>query len=302
MRPSDRQRPIPGLRPVVTRTALGAVAVLLLAGCSGGQEGAGGAPAADRSESTDDLGMGHVHGLGVDAASGDVLVATHTGLFRLRDGVGPERVADRRQDTMGFTVDGERLLGSGHPDAREGLPSHLGLIESFDAGETWTAVSLQGDADFHTLTVSGEEVVGWDSLSGAVLVSSDGGRSWEAGAELDVVADLEHLPGGGGMIATTSEGLLVSPDGGRSFTSFAPPPPATLVHVESVGQALTGVDVQGEVWDLTGADWTPRGSIGAAPTAFAASDDGTLLAATATEVLRLDGGTWTVLADVAGTP
>lgn len=302
MRSQDRSRPSAGLRPVVARTAFGAVAVLLLAACSGEQEGTGGTAAADRSGATDDPGMGHVHGLGVDRASGDVLVATHTGLFRVRNGAEPQRVADRRQDTMGFTIDGDRLLGSGHPDAREGLPSHLGLVESSDAGETWTAMSLQGDADFHALTASGEEVVGWDSLSGALLVSGDGGRSWAAGAELDVVADLEHLPGGAGLLATTADGLLVSRDSGRTFEAFAPAPPTTLVHVEGAGPTVTGVDVEGVVWDLAGDAWVSQGSIGAPPTAFSASADGTLLAATAEEVLRLDGGTWTVLADVAGTP
>lgn len=301
MRQADRTQPSPGPRPVPAVTALGAATALLLAGCTGGQEGTGG-DAASIASGSDDAGMGHVHGLGQDRVSGDVLVATHTGLFRLRDGAEPQRVADRRQDTMGFTVDGDRLLGSGHPDSREGLPSHLGLIESSDAGETWTAVSLQGDADFHTLTVSGVEVVGWDSLSGTVLVSSNGGRSWSPGAGLDSVADLEHLADGAGLLATTADGLLVSPDSGRTFEAFDPAPPTTLVQVESAGQTATGVDVEGGVWDLTGDAWVARGSIGAPPAAFAASDDGTLLAATATEALRLDGGTWTVLADVAGTP
>lgn len=295
MRRQDCSCPSPGLLPVVVRTALGAVAALLLAGCSGGLKGAGSTVAYQ------DPGMGHVHGLGVDSSSGDVLVATHTGLFRVRDGVQPQRVADRWQDTMAFTVDGDRLLASGHPDRREELPVHLGLIESSDVGRTWEPVSLQGDADFHALSVADQEVVGWDSLSGAVLSSGDGGRSWATGAALDTVADLEHLPGDGGLLATTADGLLVSHDAGLGFEPFTPTPPTTLVHIESTGRTVTGVDSEGGVWGLEVGSWVEQGSVGAPPTAFAASADGTLLAATERQVLRLDDRDWTVVADVAGT-
>lgn len=66
-----------------------------------------------------DPGPIHVHGLGIDPADGSLFVATHTGLFRTPAGEQRAiRVADRYQDTMGFTVVGpNRFLGSGHPDA-----------------------------------------------------------------------------------------------------------------------------------------------------------------------------------------
>ena len=69
-----------------------------------------------------------------------MFVATHTGLFRAgREQARAVRVAGRHQDTMGFTVVGpDRFLGSGHPDGRENLPPFLGLIESRDAGASWT--------------------------------------------------------------------------------------------------------------------------------------------------------------------
>lgn len=66
--------------------AVGVLAVLLVS-CAGEQDVTG-VPQADP-------GMGHVHGVGVDPASGDVLAATHTGLFLLRDGWAPRRVAER---------------------------------------------------------------------------------------------------------------------------------------------------------------------------------------------------------------
>jgi hypothetical protein len=91
-------------------------------------------------------------------------VAGHHGGFRV-DGGAPVRVADRWQDTMAFTIAGpDTFLASGHPDLREGLPPHLGLIESTDAAETWKPLSLQGEADFHAIEIVGDRIYGYDEL------------------------------------------------------------------------------------------------------------------------------------------
>jgi hypothetical protein len=118
--------------------------------------------------------------LGVNPADRSLFIATHTGLYRLdQDAERAERVSDRYQDTMGFTVAGpNHFLGSGHPDLRDDLPPLLGLIESRDAGETWTPISLQGKVDFHALRVRGKRIVGYDATSGRVMTSQDRGRTW----------------------------------------------------------------------------------------------------------------------------
>jgi hypothetical protein len=86
------------------------VIVLTLVAC-GDDDGA--TPPAGSS----DPGVVHIHGLGRNPADGSLMIATHTGLFRVaREGGKPARVADRYQDTMGFTVMGpDHFLGSGHP-------------------------------------------------------------------------------------------------------------------------------------------------------------------------------------------
>jgi len=83
-----------------------------------------------------DPGVVHVHGPGVDPADGVLYAATHYGLFRIPETGPATRVADRFQDTMGFTVVGPRtFLGSGHPDFAKDpdLPPRLRLIRSADA-------------------------------------------------------------------------------------------------------------------------------------------------------------------------
>ena len=112
-----------------------------------------------------------MHGLGINPADGSLIVATHYGSFRIPVGQNEAtRIGGDYQDTMGFTVEGpNHFLGSGHPDLagmRAGQPAQLGLIESTDAGETWTALSLSGEVDFHGLAFAHDQVYGWDAGTG----------------------------------------------------------------------------------------------------------------------------------------
>jgi len=184
---------------------------------------------ADRSAlaPTDDADPVHVHALGINPADGTLYAATHTGLFRItRDG-DAERVADRYQDTMGFTVVGpNHFLGSGHPDLGEArekdLPPLLGLIESIDAGETWKPISLLGAADFHVLRTAGGRVYGYDASNDRLLVSTDDGRSWDERDRPAPLIDLAVDPGDPlHIVATTTNGLYASRDGGRQWTRLA---------------------------------------------------------------------------------
>jgi hypothetical protein len=122
--------------------------------------------------------VGHVHGLGVNPADDTLYVASHLGVYRMDDGKRPIRIADRYQDTMGFTVVGpDRFLASGHRDLREDLPSSLGLIYSTDAARSWTALSLQGQADFHILEPAADRLYANDGISSRLLTTA--GKPWE---------------------------------------------------------------------------------------------------------------------------
>lgn len=195
------------------------VGVLLLAGCSSGT--------GDSAESgSGPAELGHVHGLGTDPADGTLYAASHFGVFRLGEDGSAERVADRWQDTMAFTVVGpNRFLGSGHPDLEEDLPVHLGLIESTDAAESWSALSLQGEADFHALEAIPGQIVGYDSLTGQLLASPDG-KNWRPVAKAALV-DLAMDPSNSTkLLATTPQGAIVeySTDGADSRPVEGTPP------------------------------------------------------------------------------
>jgi hypothetical protein len=254
-----------------------------------------------------DPGPVHVHGLGVNPTDDALFIATHTGLFR----VGPEattaeRVGERAQDTMGFTITGpDRFLGSGHPDINEarekGLPPLLGLIESRDAGRTWRPISLTGEADFHVLRFARNRVYGYDASNDRLLASADGGRTWE---ELDKPGPIIDLAAAADapnhLLATSSgalpDGLYESRDGGRMWHRvtgaiglLAWPAVDRLYLVTPDGQVFRSRD--------GGRRLEPRGDIGGEPAAllghgpedlYAALHDGTIKRST-------DGGaTWTV--------
>ena len=70
------------------------------------------------------------------------------------------------------------LLGSGHPDSKKELPPYLGLISSEDGGATWRVISRLGEADLHKIVLRHDRIYAIDAVIAAVLVSDDGGRTF----------------------------------------------------------------------------------------------------------------------------
>jgi hypothetical protein len=261
----------------VTLALLLAAALGAALGLSLLRDGDGGSPAPDALAPIEEPGPIHVHGLGVNRADGALYIATHTGLWRVApEEEQAERVGDRFQDTMGFTVAGSNhFLGSGHPDPRDlrdgRLPPLLGLIESRDAGRTWRPISLLGQADLHVLRHTGDRVYGFDATSGRLLVSRDEGRTWTGrrlpARLIDLVADPRSSRR---VLATTEQGLFESTDAGETWRKrgeavalLAWPAPTRLYAVDSAGRVLASVN--------SGGQWSAVGDVGGRPAAFLAT-------------------------------
>jgi photosystem II stability/assembly factor-like uncharacterized protein len=241
----------------------------------------------------------HVHALAVNPSDGALLIAAHTGLFRLAPTASKaERVGEREQDTMGFTVIGpNRFLGSGHPDLRDRRPSLLGLIASKDGGESWRPVSLYGKADFHILRARGERIVGYDASHGRVMSSNDDGRAWRAHRFDGPLVDMVFEPGGRQLLATTPSQLILSRDGGRSWGGLSE---TTGLLAWPRQDRLYLLAPDGQLWlsPDRGKRWRNLGEIGGHPAAFvvsgrrmyAALDDGAI------KTSGDDGLSWRLLA------
>jgi hypothetical protein len=270
-------------------------ALVLLAVLAACGRSADDAPSAD--EGSDHL-IGHVHGLGINPADDMLYVAGHNGVFRVEDGT-PIRVADRWQDTMAFTIVGpDTFLASGHPDLREDLPPHLGLIESTDAAESWKPLSLQGEADFHALEIVGERIYGYDATSGQLMTTKDR-ETWETVTTGEYV-DLATRPSQPDrVLATTPTGAVyeIRLDGTQRRLADAP----RVVLIDSTSQGrIVGVTAGGEVYSTSWLvdQWRAVGEVPGPPAALAATD-GVWHVATDEAVLSStdDGATWT---DVLG--
>lgn len=292
--------------PGRTPLAAALVAAALAAGC-GDEEPA--PPAAPAGGWVDPAGEEPVIGsLAVNPADGVPWLSTNTGLFRVVEGEPePEQVTGTLATPQGsgelseqlvvhFTGPDE-LLGSGHPAPEQGdLPDVLGLIRSGDAGRTWESVSELGRADFHIIDGDGRRLVG--ALFGIpqVLVSADGGTTWETRSTPEPLVDLAVSPADPARwVATTANGIFASTDEGGTWRAIDPKANVRLAWPEE--DALFRIDPGGPVWVSAdgGETWKERGSTGGEPRELTAADAEELYAALldGTVTRSADGGeTW----------
>ena len=274
--------------PTRTAAALGAlIAVALVAGCSAATNDdppatasptASSPAAAAAPVSADGIDIGHVHNVSLDGDA--VLLGTHEGLFRQDPGQAPAPVGDPF-DVMGFTLDGDRWLSSGHPGPGMDAPADLGLRASTDSGATWTQVSLAGEVDFHRLATSGATVLGVNSGDGLLWRSTDARRPMghPRRGPFDVRPE-PRRPGAGHRHHL--DGPASSHDGGLSWAPIAGAPLIAYVAWTDAGSSAS---------PPTARSCAPRtpGRPGPGPAASTGSPPAWPLPATASLVLQ--GGT-----------
>ena len=264
--------------PVRVRLLLVAVltcSLVLGAGCGSTRERGGvGTDSSSEAPSAPDPGVVHVHGLGVNPKDGALFAATHTGLFRIAEGKA-ERIAGRYQDTMGFTVIGpDHFLGSGHPDLRDyrdgKLPGLMGLMESKNAGQTWTSQSLLGKADFHGLAYAHGRAYGFDSTGGRFMVSNDG-KTWDTRASINLLSFSVNPVDPDLILGTTDRGLQVSRDGGRTWSRL--PAPSLVLVAWPDTDLVIGLDAKGTTYVThdEGRTWKENGTLAGPPAALVAT-------------------------------
>lgn len=200
----------------------------------------------------------HIHGLDVDGETGQILLATHVGLFDISED--PATQIGQTNDLMGFTAGKEDgvYYASGHPGEGSNLPNPLGLIRSTDGGETWEQLSRQGESDFHALTVTKSGIVAFD---GTLLTSPDG-KAWTTVMTDFSPAVLAGNPDSDTVLATTPDGLQRSGDGGKTWALDPSAPVIQFAAFASPTEAF-GVRPDGTVHYSAdgGQTWTPKGRI-----------------------------------------
>ena len=245
-----------------------------------------------------------VGSLSINPADSTLFMGTNTGLFRIPEGASePEKVTGTLETPEGSGkvseslvvrfVGPDELLASGHPSEGEALPPALGLIRSEDAGRTWTSVSELGTADFHAIEPAGDRIVAALFQQSQVLVSGDGGKTWETRAAPMPLVSLEVDPDDPNRwIGATERGIFTSTDGGETWRQTDPTPNVRFAWAES-GE-LYRIDPGGPLKVSTdgGESWEDRGSTGGEPQAMTVGDDGTIYVALIDGTLKVseDGG------------
>jgi hypothetical protein len=268
------------------------VAGVVIAGCGTSEGDASGAGAGTAAAT-----FGHIHSLDVNPADGTLHVASHHGVFALgTDGF--DRVGEVRFDAMSFTVAGpDHFLMSGHPEPGSDAPPHLGLVESRDAGQTWTSTSLEGEVDLHALAAAGGRIYGVDSQTGRLMGSTDG-EQWRELGQLpaaDVAVDPDDPDR---LLLTDGSGALVRLEVSGQPAQVDAAPPVVLLDWLS-DDLLVGVGPEGTVHrsDDAGTSWQEVSTLPGAPHAltvtreqwYAATEDGVVVSEDA-------GATWTDVA------
>lgn len=199
--------------------------------------------------------LGHIHDL-VVTDDDQLLVASHSGLYRIDSVDGAVLVGTEQHDLMAMSADSDGLLASGHPDLRlekyyvDDHPPHLGLARSTDVGQTWTVEEeLLGIRDFHAIVPTSDGIFAADA-QGSILRRDPDGTWVELG---DVTArDLAVSPTTTDeLIATDSDGIMLSSDDGAlTWQPVADAP--NLLEIEwPEPDVLLGASEGGEIWAST---------------------------------------------------
>ncbi|MCQ6269369.1 exo-alpha-sialidase [Pseudarthrobacter sp. R1] len=256
--------------------AIAAAALLLtLTACAPGSTTA--TPGSSTAQSTPASGLpsSHVHGLSANGQTGQVLMATHDGLFDVTKS--PATKIGATNDLMGFTTGGAQgpFYASGHPGPGSDLPEPMGLLKSSDGGKTWEQLSRQGESDFHAMTTVKSGIVAFDGT----LRTSPDGRTWKTVSAGWKPAVLAGHPGSDTVLATTQEGIQRSTDAGTTWKPLADGPVIQFAAFANPTEAV-GVEPNGTVHYSTdaGETWTKKGRVEAQVLAIAAvkGDDGSL--------------------------
>ncbi len=291
-----------------------AVAVSIITGC--GSSGAGGQPggvalgAPSRSNRLVDLRRGppYVRAFAINPKDSSILLATNVGLYRISaDGGTLEHLAGRvaagratgaygRKVSAFAALGPDRLIGSGHPDGAGRLPGFLGVMKSVDGGRSWRSVARVGLSDLHVITVTNGTIYAFDTVLGGVIVSRDGGRTFdERSAPPGPVVDLAADPGDRRhLLASTPGAIFNSTDEGLTWRTSARASGAVLAWSRD---RLVRADVNGSVKTSPdrGHTWKEVGRLPASAGKLIEPSHGELYAALvdgSIDVSRDGGRTW----------
>jgi hypothetical protein len=244
-----------------------AAAAVALAGCGGSSPAGHSTRLVDLSKKPP-----FVNALDIDPDSGDFLLTTNRGFFRIDpDEDRATRLhstisAKGKSDSIGtfllVKVTGPRtLIGSGHPDTQGKLPAFLGFLRSDDRGRTWRVVSRYGAADLHKIVLRHDRMYAFDAVLSAIVISEDGGRTFsEHFTPRGLIIDFDVDPTDPDrLVAANDNELFRSEDGAETWRPIVQAPgirlawvtPDSLYRADKDGTVRISRDA-GDTWEDVG--------------------------------------------------
>lgn len=252
-----------------------------------------------------------VHGMAVDAKDPNkVYIATHNGLFLMKNDKDLFQVGAKADDYMGFSAhptDANTFFTGGHNAA---MTANLGVQKTTDGGKTWEKLGNgvgSRPADFHTMAVSqADPTIIYGSAMGQLQRSQDGGKTWVVLSAPGQVITLATDTIDKNIVYTgTDKGLYVSKDQGNTWNSSSTALNGSAVTTLAVNPAdnktiLSFSQSSGLAKSSDqGTSWTPLqtefASDGIAYIAYSKPTPGTIYAVTRTLNIYKstdDGATW----------
>jgi photosystem II stability/assembly factor-like uncharacterized protein len=217
-----------------------------------------------------------INSLEIDPDGEGFYLTTNMGFYRIENGEatkidsqvktpdGPSAVGTFL--TVAAGDDGE-LIASGHPDDKGNVAPFLGLLRSEDGGENWEVVSRYSLSDIHSFHELDGTLYGYDAVLPALLVSTDGGKTFEErGAPQGLAIDFVVDPGDPEqMLATTETQIFHSTDGGRNWTAELGTDKSRLAWPEEASLYRADADGMVYVSDNGGSTWEVRGRVDGEP-------------------------------------
>ena len=191
-----------------------------------------------RGEGTDELSSGPRVGGDLHAVADiedRIYVGGHGGAaaWDAEDGWNQIRSLDDK-DVMAWAATTSRVLAGGHS----------GLYRSDDGGATFATVDGMGGVDVHAVGASGGRVY-LASPTGGVLVSEDGGGSFEprseAGSAFMGSIWVDPRNPDVAIAPSMQDGVMRTTDGGRSWTSLGGPAGVMSLGASASGEKLVAV-------------------------------------------------------------
>ena len=286
-------------RAGILAAILGAAA-LAATGCGGNTNAAKSTRLVDLSKKPP-----FVNALDIDPGSGDFLLTTNRGFFRIDPDEGGatsirSTIAHKgKTDTIGtfllVKVAGKRtLIGSGHPDTQGRLAAFLGFLRSDDGGRSWRVVSRYGAADLHKIVLRHDRMYAFDAVLSAIVISEDGGKTFtEHFTPRGLIIDFDVDPSDPDrLVASNDAELFRSEDGADTWRPITRAPGIRLAWVGPDTLYRADKDGTVRISDDGGDTWEDVGRVDGEPYKFKVIDEKHLYLALSdgTIVETTDGG------------